>query len=272
MSAKDFGDFAQYVAVEDWNAWSNLMPIYMKHFPNDYPAIPNADPIDQGFVHWDTFNTKTGLMRDGYEEPYADAPVTDIYGVVKSDHIAEFTGSLGLYFNLPLDSHFSLGTKALIGRSFTQELDIDGHAEGNVKDISFTMTLDNRPGMKGPDSTPSMSLDNLEYPVNTGEKWSDDWDYLTLGAESSTSWGTGISLTYKYKTNFSWRLFCDYDFTTKKYTATYDPFHFVEKSVTPGAYILMDSANEELGLNKIEYKKKKNMNFITLGLSFLVNL
>ena len=93
---------------------------------------------------------------------------------MKSDHITEFTGSVGVYFNLPLSKHFSLGTKALIGRSVTQELDIDGHAEGNKKDISYTLTLDNTPGHKQTNGDPTMSVNDLKYPNNTGEKWTDE--------------------------------------------------------------------------------------------------
>ena len=163
--------------------------------------------------------------------------------------------------------------QALIGRSITQELDIDGHAEGNLNDISYKMELDNRPGKKI-DGNPTLSISDLEYPNNMGEKWSDDWEYLTIGAKSSTSFGTGISLTYKYKSNFSWRLFCDYDYTRKDFTATYDPFHFIEKGVTSGAYVFMETMgdyDDGEGLSVREYRTKKKMNYVTLGLSFMVN-
>jgi hypothetical protein len=187
---------------------------------------------------------------------------------------------VGLYFNLPLGTHFSLGTKALVGRSITQELDIDGHAEGNKKDISYTMTLDNRQGHQDTYGDPNLSLNNLQYPNNTGEKWTDDWEYLTVGAKSSTSFGTGLSLTYRYKSNFSWRLFCDYDYTRKNFTAKYDPFHYVQNTMTSGAGFLTDLALQDptyeyydgLGVEAREYKTRKHMNYWTLGLSFLVNL
>ena len=142
------------------------------------------------------------------------------------------------------------------------------------------MSLDNRPGMKQSDGEPTLSLDDLQYPNNTGEKWTDEWEYLTIGAKSSTSFGTGISLTYKYKSNFSWRLFCDYDYTRKDFTATYDPFHFVYNGLTTGAALLMDTAlttsiseySDGMGVAPREYKTRKHMNYVTLGLSFLVNL
>ena len=268
QSAKDFGDFTNYAAWEDLYAWEGMRGVYQTLRSEDYPAGNTEEQ-----------NMRTYYSRIGYDTSSetawnANAPVTDIYGIVKSDHITEFTGSVGVFFNLPLGSHFALGTKALIGRSITQELDIDGYAEGNRKDISYTMELDNRPGMKQPDGDPTLSVNELEYPNNTGEKWTDDWEYLTVGAKSSTSFGTGISVTYKYKSNFSWRLFCDYDYTRKDFTATYDPFHFMQEGVTTGANILMETVgdySDEMGFDVREYKTRKHLNYVTLGLSFLVN-
>ena len=268
QSTKDFGDFADYAAAEDFFAWEGLRGAYQMFRPEDYPA--GSSEVENFY----TYYNKIGYNMNSEESWRNDnSPVTDIYGIVKSDHITEFTGSVGLYFNLPLSSHFSLGTKALIGRSITQELDIDGHAEGNLNDISYKMELDNRPGKKI-DGNPTLSISDLEYPNNMGEKWTDDWEYLTIGAKSSTSFGTGISLTYKYKSNFSWRLFCDYDYTRKDFTATYDPFHFIEKGVTSGAYVFMETMgdyDDGEGLSVREYRTRKNMNYVTLGLSFLVN-
>ena len=265
QSTQDFGDFAYYVPVEDLDAWMGLQPLYQSAFPGDYPGTPEENAM--------TYLGKVGYRGETEAEWNENAPVTDSYGIIKSDHITEFTGSVGVYFNLPLSDHFSLGTKALIGRSITQELDIDGYAEGNTKDISYTMTLDNRPGAQtGGD--PSVKVENLEYPNNTGTKWTDEWEYLTIGAKSSTSYGTGLSLTYRYKSNFSWRFFCDYDYTRKEFTATYDPFHMMRKGLTSGASYLMNTVadyGDGKGLDVREYRTKKSMNYWTLGLSFLVN-
>ena len=276
QSAKDFGDFASFVGIEDYFAWHSLQSYYEEAFPGDYrlPATTEED----GYYNEIAYLNKVGYQMDSESAWAANAPVTDSYGIVKSDHITEFTGSVGVYFNLPLSTHFSLGTKALIGRSITQELDIDGYAEGNKKDISYTMLLDNRPGHKDSYGAPVVALNDIQYPNNTGEKWTDEWEYLTVGAKSSTSFGTGLSLTYRYKSNFSWRLYCDYDYTHKDFTAKYDPFHFMQKSMTPGASFLMDASLMDstddfdgLGVEAREYKTSKRMNYVTLGLSFLVN-
>ena len=263
MSAKTFGKYSEDIQIEDWNAWSGMLGSYMDQYPEKY----NDDDWAVNYIQY--LRDMNFIYIDEAEEAnfMANSPVTNIYGTVKSDHLAEFTGSLGLYFNLPLSRHFALGSKLLIGRSFTQELDIDGYAEGNVKDIDYFMSLSNEKG------STVQTLHLLEYPQNTGEKWSDQWDYLTIGAKSSTSFGTGISLTYKYKSNFSWRLFCDYDYTEKDFTLKYDPYHFLKQNVTPATYKLMqmESVTSFL-MEPIEFRKTKKMNYVTLGLSFLVNI
>ena len=276
QSAKDFGDFASFVGIEDFFAWQSLRPYYEEAFPGDY-RLPATTDKDE-YYNEIAYLGKVGYQMDSESAWAANAPVTDSYGIVKSDHITEFTGSVGVYFNLPLGTQFSLGTKALIGRSITQELDIDGHAEGNRKDISYTMLLDNRQGHQDASGAPVVVFNDIQYPNNTGEKWTDEWEYLTVGAKSSTSFGTGLSLTYRYKSNFSWRLYCDYDYTHKDFTAKYDPFHFMQKSMTPGAGFLMDASLMDstddfdgLGVEAREYKTSKRMNYVTLGLSFLVN-
>ena len=273
QSVKDFGDFADYVSVEAIDAWLGLQHLYESAYPGDY-VLP-ATTEEQEIQNVLTYLNKVGYKEDSESVWNDNAPVTDCYGIVKSDHITEFTASLGVYFNLPLSRHFSLGTKVLVGRSVTQELDIDGHAEGNRKDISYTMGLDNRPDMRLPNGDPKLTINDLMYPNNTGEKWTDEWEYLTIGAKASTSFGTGLSLTYRYKSNFSWRFFCDYDYTRKDFTARYDPFHFVREGVTTGAGSLMETAgkyDDGMGLQLREYNTRKSMNYVTVGLSFLVNL
>ena len=270
MSAKSFGDYTSRVGMEDWNAWGGLYEAYKYYKPGDFSGNMDVDGLP--------FLEKVGLLDLNTWDIPQNAPVTDIYGVVKSDHMAEFTGSVGLYFNIPLSKHFALGTKALIGRSFTQELDIDGHAEGYEHDIQYKIGIES--GGANNAYYPQMDILRdadgnayLSYPTNTGEKWTDEWDYLTLGSKSATSFGTGISLTYKYKSNFSWRLFCDYDYSKKDFTLKYDPYHFLRYGLTGNAYTFMENfSTGELLMNPVEYKKTKKMNYFTLGLSFLVNI
>lgn len=114
-----------------------------------------------------------------------------VNGIANSNHLTEFTPSAGLFLNLPLNDRFSLGTKMLVGRSFMQELDIDGQAESSTGDEPFA---------KG-------------------------WDCLTVDAGDATSLGTGIAMTYRYKAGFAWKVFCDYDVSKKDYTMTHCPLY-----------------------------------------------
>jgi membrane-associated phospholipid phosphatase len=244
MSAKSFGQYND-IATEN---------------PNDYWQGAFFDVYQQANQKLDMVAANIG-----------GAPITNIGGIVKSDHMAEFTASAGLYFNIPLSQRLSLGTKFLIGRSFTQELDIDGFAEGNVKDINYALYIMN--GKVYEDEEGKYFA--LSAPEGTGETYSTEWDYLTLGAKSSTSFGTGISLTYKYKSNFSWRLFCDYDYTKKCFELTYNPYAFMKNALTGNAYDLLCNSlvsPYHALMDPVVYKKDKKMNFFTLGLSFLVNL
>ena len=240
MSAKSFGAFTDIAYIEGFDAWSRLGSIYETE---DRP-----------------YDVESFFNRIGFGT--TEGPITEMGGIVKSDHLAEFIGSIGLYFNIPLSKRFALGTKLLIGRSVTQELDIDGYAKGNVMDIDYSVTLQN-----GEFVNPS-----IKYPVKNGQTYDMEWNYVKLGANNSTSWGTGISINYQYKSNFSWRLFADYDYSKKTYTLTYDPFHFMEYNLTPSAFILAQLSDISSELYPLVYKRTKKMNYFTIGASFMVNL
>jgi len=245
MSAKTFGSFSDIAGYESLDAWIRFGGIYQE----DYEQYMNDYDAQLEFLNKLNFGT-------------SNAPVTDMGGIVKSDHLAEFSGSLGVYFNIPLSRRFALGTKVLVGRSFTQELDIDGFAKGNVMDIDYTITLNN-----GEFIDPKIS-----DPVKTNETFDVEWNYLTLGADNTTTWGTGLSLTYKYKSNFSWRLFADYDYSEKTFTLKYDPFQFMAYGLTGSSYMLAMLSPISQELSPLEFKKEKKMNYFTIGLSFMVNL
>jgi len=183
---------------------------------------------------------------------------------IESDHLTEFSANVGLYFNLPLSSRFSLGSKLLIGRSMTQELDINAHYQGDIKNMAYDLNISD--GYADPDKNDiSLTVNDL-YSTNT--PYDIEWDYLTLGGNNSTNVGTGLSLTYRYKSNFSWRLYCDYDYSKKEYTLTADPLRFL-KVGTPN----LNSLFETLGapMNPVVYKKEKNVHYFTIGASFAVN-
>ena len=246
MSAKSFDRYAdlETMAGNSWDAW-------------DVFYDNNGKP--QTTESYDKWN----LAMWGAD--WQNGPIKDMNAVVESDHLTEFSASVGLYLNLPLSKHFSLGTKFLIGRSFMQEMDIDGVVNGKVKDMNYQMTASSTNGVLQKTMT-------IEEPTTKGD-YDYTWDYLTLGADNSTTWGTGLSLTYRYKSNFSWKVFVDYDYSKKDFTFKYDPLGYMRHALTTNSYLLAQNI-EELSpyLTAEEYKRTKKMNYFTLGLSFMVNL
>ena len=176
---------------------------------------------------------------------------------VESDHLTEFSANVGLYLNLPLSNRFALGTKFLIGRTMTQELDINAAYKGTTKNMDTHIVFDNG-------ELSDLAISNLR----DGEKYDIEWDYLTLGGNNSTTFGTGLSLTYRYKSNFMWKAFVDYDYSNKKFTLTYDPLRFM-KVTTPDLGALLETMNVQLSPSVYECQKK--MHYFTIGGSFAIS-
>ena len=99
------------------------------------------------------------------------------------------------------------------------------------------------------------------------ETYDAEWDYLTLGGNNSTNFGTGLSLTYRYKSNFSWRLFCDYDYSKKEFTFVEDPLRYL-KHASPSTTEMLELVGANM--DPLYYKKTKHTNYFTIGASFAV--
>ena len=185
---------------------------------------------------------------------YQPGIIDDFNLKIQSDHLTEFAADLGLYFNLPLSDRFALGSKLLVGRSVMQELNLDAVVSGGMKDFDFE---------EDPNDEDNFFVKNVRHLGN----YSTEWDYFTVGGNKTFKVGTGISLTYAYKSNFAWKIFCDYDYTRKTYTMTYNP----------GAFIIdaLPNISKLVGLKYSDTEEtqriKKARNTFVLGGSFVIN-
>lgn len=177
---------------------------------------------------------------------------------IESDHITEFAADLGLYFNFPLSSRFAIGTKLLVGRSIIQDLDINARYTGKTVDL-----YDNS-GNKIENPVFEDIFDETNK-LQSGNTYDTSWDYFTVSGNNTMKYGTGISLTYAYKSSFSWRVFVDYDFTRKTYTMTFAPNEYF-KYAYPAFYSVFDGDK-----SYSEQKIKKNMNNFVIGGAFCVS-
>ena len=196
-------------------------------------------------------------MTDIEIENMMKGAVTDEDITVESDHLTEFSANLGLYLNLPLSKRFSLGTKFLIGRTMTQELDINAAYKGTTKLMDSHIVIDNG-------ELEYLTLSN----IRDGKPYDMEWDYLTLGGNNSTTYGTGLSLTYRYKSNFTWKVFVDYDYSKKTFTLTYDPLKYLN-IITPDLGTVFDTLGAPL--DPMVYEREKKMHYITVGGSFAIS-
>ena len=135
-----------------------------------------------------------------------------------SDHITEFAADAGIYFSLPLSSRFAIGSKLLVGHSVMDDIDVNAEILGNKLNYN------------------PFDADHMFTP--TDELAYGDWDLIDVHASNSMKFGSGLSFTYAYKNSFSWRLFCDYDYSHKTFTASYCPMGFVEY-IAPDMYNLL---------------------------------
>ncbi|MBR4721810.1 MAG: hypothetical protein IK053_02015, partial [Muribaculaceae bacterium] len=95
------------------------------------------------------------------------------------------------------------------------------------------------------------------------------WDYIDVSASNSMKFGTGISLAYAHKNNFSWRLFCDYDYSRKTFTATYNPFVLMQ-GLSPDMVSFMDILGWDMTRPAVS-STKKSLNQWVLGCALCVS-
>ncbi len=174
-----------------------------------------------------------------------ETEINDVDFIIESDHLTEFAVDLGAYFNFPLSDRFALGSKLLIGRSIMQELSLNAKLAGQ-------------------------EYKKEDEPLKpTGNNFDMEWDYFTVSGNNTMKFGTGISLTYAYKKNFSWKVFLDYDVSRKTYTINYD-YGGLVYGLFPSYFTNMTA--EQYKENYTASKSiKKTMHSFVLGASFAIN-
>lgn len=209
---------------------------------------------------WNVLQTQGNSELEEFASDIEDRVIDDYSTTIESDHITEFAVDAGVYFNIPLSERFAIGTKLLAGRSIIQDLDINATVSGNKYAL-----YENGNRISTLEALVNADIDNITY-TDTGETYNSSWDYFTLSGNNTMKYGTGISLTYAYKSSFSWKLFFDYDITRKEYTMTIDRYGFMASAI-PDLFgtnnILEGMANSST--------IKKTMHSFVIGGSFCVS-
>ena len=187
-------------------------------------------------------------IQEFLNDPMLENSVQKIALTIESDHITEFAADAGVYFSWPFSSRFALGSKLLFGRSIMDDIDINASYSGNQLEFNAESLEDS--------SAPEFILSDkvVDY----------SWDYIDVSATNSFKFGTGISLTYAHKNNFSWRLFCDYDYSRKTFKASYNPLGLMQ-GLSPDTVDTMKVFFDWDMTKPAESSVKKNLHQWVLG-------
>lgn len=187
-------------------------------------------------------------IQEFLNDPLLENSVQKIALTIESDHITEFAADAGVYFSWPFSSRFALGSKLLFGRSIMDDIDINASYSGNQLEFNAESLEDS--------SAPEFILSDkvVDY----------SWDYIDVSATNSFKFGTGISLTYAHKNNFSWRLFCDYDYSRKTFKASYNPLGLMQ-GLSPDTVDVMKIFFDWDMTKPAESSVKKNLHQWVLG-------
>lgn len=192
-------------------------------------------------------------IQDFFKDPLFNNSFQHISLTIESDHITEFAADAGVYFSLPLSSRFAIGSKLLVGRSIMDDIDINATYAG--EQLAF--------------DEEALENDAISPFKATGGVTDYTWDYIDVSASNSMKFGTGISFTYAYKNNFSWRVFCDYDYSRKTFTATYHPLGLF-KGLAPEAVDAMWSNGWDMN-KPAKSSATKNLHQWVLGAALCIS-
>lgn len=192
----------------------------------------------------------------------------------------------GVYFNLPLSKHFSVGAKALCGARLSDGISYQAKngfrkpycdEQGNqyymgssaVNAMPMWVFVDGE-GNEFPSNEllqPGVSV-TYNYALDEKKFQSPEYDLIKITGSNSFNAVFGLSFTYRYKNNFSWKIFADYDVTKSEYKYTGklmsdEALKIIEPKATPEMYKVLSMT--ETG------KIKKDFNIFTLGAAFEIN-
>lgn len=211
------------------------------YFFNPYIGIGGrlrvkATPING----WSKFAlSEQGDLKEFLTDPLLANSVQNIVLTIESDHLTEFAADAGLYFNWPFTSRWAVGGKALVGRSIMTAIDINAAYKGQQLEFNIDYLDD--------ETQPMFTISDqvIDY----------KWDYINVEASNSMKLGAGVSLTYAHKNNFSWRVYCDYDYARKTFKATYHPLGLMQ-GLSPDLVTLMQIAEWDMTKPAVSTTKK----------------
>lgn len=243
--------------------------------------------------------TQMNRKLDAYNMPC-------IYNVnMTNNNFIDGSFDLGVYGNLPLGKHFSLGAKALAGVrtyggfEFKAKAGYRHEATDNLGNPIYTCVFPLGEDacnympvyvFENADGTTFNSNETLlpgvssqfNYHLDPNFFQSQEYSFAKLSGGTSFNYVLGISATYRYKGIYAWKIFCDFDSSRNKYRYDMNLFNdetlqYMQNTIDQMEY-LSDRQETEQTLQKIKEQGRPSMKFanrfnlFTIGGSFSVSL
>ena len=266
---------------------SSVVGVEGAYFFNKYFGVGGIARVTTTPVKNMAFDTEEkGYIQELNETLELD-DLPGMYSISTEDNnFVDASLDAGVYFNLPLSKHFSVGAKALCGARLSDGISYQAKngfrkpycdEQGNqyymgssaVNAMPMWVFVDGE-GNEFPSNEllqPGVSV-TYNYALDEKKFQSPEYDLIKITGSNSFNAVFGLSFTYRYKNNFSWKIFADYDVTKSEYKYTGklmsdEALKIIEPKATPEMYKVLSMT--ETG------KIKKDFNIFTLGAAFEIN-
>lgn len=236
-------------------------------------------------------NTKLVNNKNADGEPNE---LPSLYNIkAANSNLIDGSFDVGVYGNLPLSKHFSLGAKFLVGARVNGGFEYKANtgyrmqaqdADGNFINTYISDFITGEMGKASPVyifENPDGSLfnsnetllpgvsQNYNYHLDPQRFQSGEYTISKLTGGSSINYVFGLSATYKYKENFSWKIFLDYDTARNRYNYTFKLFD--DQTMDYMKYNGPDIYNDLIGKTDYKASFSSRFNLFTIGASFSIN-
>lgn len=218
-----------------------------------------------------------------------------------NSNFVDFSFDAGLYGNLPITKRLSLGAKFLVGARVSSGYEYKAQAGYReiAKDASgkpiYTGVINNAEGapsvwnpvyvFDNADGSTFFSNETLQpgvsemynYHLDQSKYIGEEYTFAQVTGDKSFNYICGLSLTYRYKENFSWKIFLDYDNSKTNYEFKFNMFDKKTAAAMKDILSKQEKATyiepEDIDLMSLPYTgvSKKRMYFWTLGAAFSIN-
>ena len=172
-------------------------------------AIPVTATVnlDNGFE----YDVKTGQRGANIIKDYIR------FAGVESNHIGMFDFNIGPYLAYPVNKNFGIGAKLLIGNRLTTDYRVDAIVDLDINGIKQLIESFN-PNDKNIFEHPEEKQELLNLLQRFGDgKGIHNKEFMSIKANNSPVFSTGLSLTWAYKLGMAFRINLDYDYSHPEY-------------------------------------------------------